>query len=234
MKKIITLVACLSAAMVLSGCEVKAMLDDLNKDTAELKYDRATSRSKLLELGEKQGFLIAYDYLSSEGDKGTAKVGNKDGFFWIFNDVKEGENVESFGKAAEAKNDSYVAYDYNEEGNKFEATETIEKEAFDAVIETGVSWLLYAHSVDSALVEDGKDTVLGRECTKYKFKYTSSAVIAGKNAEINLSVDDELGITLKAKVSGMDENNASASVDFEVKSFAIGDAVVLPIFENAL
>ncbi len=141
MRKVITLVACLSAAMVLSGCEVKAMLDDLNKETAELKYDRATSRSKLLELGEKQGFLIAYDYVSSEGDKGTAKVGNKDGFFWVFNDVKEGENVESFGKAAEAKTDSYVAYDYNEESNKFEATETIEKEAFDAVIETGVSWL---------------------------------------------------------------------------------------------
>ena len=47
-------------------------------------------------------------------------------------------------------------------------------------------------------------------------------------------VDDELGITLKAKVTGMDENDASASVDVEVKSFAIGDAVVLPVFENAL
>ena len=219
MKKIAMLTLSITGMMALSGCSVTQAFKELEQDIAEFKYSQKESRTRLLRLGRMEGFHMSYEY-TTDDEHGTVSIGNKGYFFWV---MKENDE----GYAIEKKDEDYLSFDFDKESATFvQNDEAMDEERYNNIIDAATQWLFYAHSLSYELVEDGKETIHGRECTKYKFKFSTTASLVGKTADIQLSVDDQLGITLKAKVTGGDEE--TSSVDFLVSEFTTGASVTLP------
>ena len=147
-------------------------------------------------------------------------MGEKDNVFWF--DIGTGKT------AIEKDGDASYFYSWDETENKYECTMVLDKSSYDTMTLAVFTWLYYKDSYSGIqLSEAGTETICGRACKKYTG--TDSAVGNGSwvSATITFWTDNEIGITMKAYVSGS-TSEGTETYTHEVKEFKTGSQVSSP------
>ncbi len=224
MKKLALGLTCLSLATVLSGCNLINKIGELIEGGEEVPITETEARSRLITLGETEGFLMTYNFEDKQEDgeeSGQITFGMKNNIVWyVFDD----------GDAAAVKkeNDHYSKYDYDNGNWVLDADDDFTQEDYDHVINEGSEYLFFAHSLNGALKSDGEGTVQDRNCWKYKFLFSEVLKTMKMNMNMELYVEKQLGITMKVVVDG-DVDDDSVALNMEITSFVTGSSVVAPV-----
>ena len=181
--------------------------------------------NKFYQLGQAQGFEITFTTSEDAASRESRTVGLKSNTLWIANESaykEDGNNIES--------------YDYNVQTNRYEFDAAVPKTdslnlAYFAQTFTGNLYIGYNYVANAeGALTDVKDTqFLGRAAKEYTYSYTA----LDASGSVKLVFDNDTGITLKVyatAVAGAD----SSSVEYEVTSFKVGDAVTVPaLYKNS-
>ena len=229
MKKLLLLLP-LIGAFALAGCGGEK--EESSGDGDHLEYTAEEAKAKVQQLGESEGYEIAYQVKTSDGETENYTLGAKSHFYWAtYGEEKAFYYVDD---------EIFQGYYYDSESSEFKksgAAEAIadmsdlEKQYVDSA-RTGYAIYLYAgNSYASAdgLTKKGTVTFVGRSATKYEYRW---AAVEG-SASYELIIDNETGITLKWAVSGHSNvSGEGGSITVEVTSFKTGSDVVIPAHEK--
>lgn len=179
--------------------------------------DTEVGKSKLLELGETEGFEIAFS-MTADGESGFATVGFKNDTIWR---IIDGEQSEAYVKTEDGG-----THVYSVEEGAFVYTGTYDAETIpfqemaESVVAIFYSWTTMSLEIASVTHHQ---TYLGRDCDYY----VADLSAPGGSLEFELYVDTETGITMKVAATAA-SSEGSSSLDFEVLSFRTGDQVTVP------
>ncbi len=179
--------------------------------------DPEVGKSKLLELGETEGFEIAFT-MTADGESESVTLGFKNDTIW---QIADGEY-----NGAYVKTEDGGTHFYGVEEGAFVYAETYDAETvpFQAMAETVVaifySWTTMPLEVASVTHHQ---TRLGRDCDYY----VADLSAPGGSLEFALYIDTETGIAMKIAATAESEEGSS-SIDFEVLSFRTGNQVTPP------
>ncbi len=179
--------------------------------------DPEVGKSKLLELGETEGFEIAFS-MTADGESGSATVGFKNDTIW---QITGGEY-----NAAYVKTEDGGTHVYGVEEGAFVYTGTYDAETIpfqemaESVVAIFYSWTTMSLEIASVTHHQ---TYLGRDCDYY----VADLSAPGGSLEFTLYVDTETGISMKVAATAESEEGSS-SIDFEVLSFRTGNQVTVP------
>ena len=222
-RKLLFLVSLLSASMALTACgdlggggeggggNNSITLPNTAEEAVNMFYQFATTN----------GIEITYRVYDDESAQPDVKtVGFKNDTFWVKESVaykKDGTNLEMY------------EYDASKHSYEFQAavTETAQM-SLDAMLKnfTAVFYAGYEYAAQGGVGSFSAKqdvTFLSRPATEYTFSYAA----LDAQASLKIVFDNATGITLKIYGSASSgEGNSSA--EFEVTSFAIGNAVRVP------
>ena len=215
------------AALLCSCGDIAKLIsipDDSEEDTSAAGADSsiafpdpAVGKSKLLELGETEGFEIAFSMTADE-QSGSAVLGFKNDTIW---QITDGEY-----NAAYVKTEDGGTHVYGVEDGAFVYAGTSDAETFpfqamaESVVAIFYSWTTMPLEIASVTHHQ---TYLGRDCDYYVADLSAPE----GSLEFALYIDTETGITMKVAATAA-SSEGSASMDFEVLSFRTGDQVILP------
>ena len=220
-RKLLFLASLISTSMVLTACGGTGegggiTLPNTAEEAINMFYQFATTNG--IEITYR-----VYDDESQQPELNT--IGFKNDVFWVKEDVaykKDGTTLEMY------------EYDASKQSYEFQAavTETAQMSLdamlknFTAVFYAGYE---YASHGDLGSFSSKKDvTFLSRPATEYTFSY----VALDAQASLKIVFDNATGITLKIYGSASSGEGAS-SAEYEVTSFAIGDAVRVPTLNKS-
>ena len=177
------------------------------------------AQNKLKQLGLTKGYEITLKGTGEDEETGRVEVdeittGLKGDILWVKDEIalkNTSEGVEYYYPSEEKPNEYY-----------YEATSNAV--AFDKCVDEFTSMFYIAYQFESYLQKEGEISFLGRKATKYSF----TGVYATAFANVEVIVDNELGITLKLAAAGADLDGKSASGYIEITSFKTGSEVLLP------
>lgn len=198
--------------------------DDSEEDTSATGADSsiafpdpAVGKSKLFELGETEGFEIAFS-MTADGESESAMVGFKNDTIW--------ESTDGEYNAAYVKTEDGGTHVYGVEEGAFVYAGTYDAETFpfqtmaESVVGIFYSWTTMPLEIASVTHHQ---TYLGRDCDYYVADLSAPE----GSLEFALYIDTETGITMKVAATAA-SSEGSSSMDFEVLSFRTGDQVILP------
>lgn len=179
--------------------------------------DPEVGKSKLLELGETEGFEIAFS-MTADGESESVTLGFKNDTIW---QITDGEYNGAYVKAEDG---GTHVYGVEEGAFVYAGTYDAETFPFQAMAESFVaifySWTTMSLEIASVTHHQ---TYLGRDCDYY----VADLSAPGGSLEFELYVDTETGITMKVAATAA-SSEGSSSLDFEVLSFRTGDQVTVP------
>lgn len=215
MKKILVLLLTLTLLLSLVSCnnESNDNEGDSTSENTEVVMDKCfTEPIDMTDLPEN--FSFKYSYGGVDDDKtNTTVVRTAEGVY--INSDGSGETV--YLKNSDGK---YEVYEKNEEG-KYEKSDSEDALFGDDDLLTGVTSITYLASYIehfSLLTDSGKETVAGRECTKYVGKYE----VSGMSIDAEYCVDDLTGLCIKYIITG--EIFMNGGLKYECTEFSTGGA----------
>ena len=215
----------LSSASLLAGC-----------NTAHLKYSLKEVHKNidgLIDNGVEMDLSVSnFTMMEEEGNfSGDLHFGAKEQTFWATYEG-EGEEATKEGYGVKVIEGGYAQYKYNAETEEFDFEQKLEdKEEYDSVKRMIYFALGYANTVQGLLTDAGEGEVAGRACHVYGFAFNNVLNFFGSEADINIYVDDETGITLKAQHEIYVATADDTEFTFEVKAL-VTEGVVTPVFND--
>ena len=192
----------------------------------EFNYTVDDSVNKLKQLGQTAGFEITIR-AEGEDDDGGASVENVTiGYKTKTEGEEKVEVLWVKDETAIEKIDAGVAIYESVEGqaNIYKYVGETAQLSFDQYVTSFTSAFYTAYQFSSYLVKSGSVKFLGRDATKYVF----TGAIAQAYANVEVVVDNEIGIILKFAASGQDLDGNSGKGFIEVTAFKTGNEVVMP------
>ena len=223
MKKLL-LTGALLMALPLTSCDFFEMF---SSDPLPMTYQEA--KVQLDQLAE-DGFEVTYHYTDGDEQDGHMTLGQKDDVFWLLSQTEGGVIYAKVGS-------TYQKFEQTvgENGEvTVELDDYVDQETFELGKEASCEWLYYVYHLEGTLKkvkgEGYNTTVCGRECVNYEFAYSSFLKLVGVKLDIVISIDVELGIVMKIKMEGENDDKEEVNLDFEITSFLRGNQVTIPSF----
>ena len=224
-KKLLFLVPLISTSMVLTACGGLGGGGE-GGNGISLPNTAEQAVNMFYQFASNTGVEITYRVYDDESAQPeTYTIGFKNDVFWVKESVaykKVGTTLESY------------EYDASKRSYEFQAAVAeSEQYSLDYFLKSLTSAFYagyeYASGSVSAAITAKKDvTFLSRAATEYTF----SASAGSATATLNIVFDNATGITLKiyGSASGGGDNS---SAEYEVTSFAVGDAVTVPALNKS-
>lgn len=230
MKKLLLLLP-LIGAFALAGCGGEKE-EESSGGGDHLEYTAEEAKAKVKQLGDSDGYEIAYEVKTSDGESENYTLGAKSHYYWAtYGEEKAFYYIDD---------EIFQGYYFDSESSEFKkagAAQVIaemneyEKQSVDSA-RAGYAYYLYAGNTyvsADGLTKKGTVTFAGRSATKYEYRW---AALEG-SASYELIIDNETGITLKWAVSGHSNvSGEGGSITVEVTSFKTGSDVVIPAHEK--
>jgi len=217
MKKPLALLLILTLLLSFASCSNGSSDNDgdSTSENTEVVMDKCfTDPIDMTDLPEN--FSFKFSYGGVDGDKTNTTVARTAEGIYINSD---GIVETVYLKNSDGK---YEIYEKNEEG-KYEKSDSEEALFGDDDLLTGVTSITYLASYIehfNLLIDSGKDTVAGRECTKYVGKYE----VSGMSINAEYWVDDLTGLCIKYIITG--EIFMNGGLKYECTEFSTGGAVL--------
>ena len=224
-KKLLFLVPLISTSMVLTACGGLGG-DGESGNGISLPNTAEQAVNMFYQFASNTGVEITYRVYDDESAQPeTYTIGFKNDVFWVKESVaykKVGTTLESY------------EYDASKRSYEFQAAVAESGQySLDYFLKSLTSAFYagyeYASGSVSAAITAKKDTTfLNRAATEYTF----SASAGSATATLNIVFDNATGITLKIYGSATGGGDSS-SAEYEVTSFAVGDAVTIPTLNKS-
>ena len=220
-RKLLFLVSLISTSMALTACSGFGGDDGGGGNGISLPNTAEEAVNMFYQFATTNGIEITYSTYDDESAQPDVKtIGFKNDTLWVKESVaykKDGTNLEMY------------EYDASKQSYEFQAavTETAQT-SLDAMLKnfTAVFYAGYEYAAQGGVGSFSAKqdiTFLSRPATEYTFSYAA----LGAQASLKIVFDNATGITLKIYGSASDSTGAS-SAEFEVTSFAVGNAVRVP------
>ncbi len=190
----------------------------------EFPVTQEEGKTKLLELGETEGFQISFTSGSDEGDLDSeATYGMKGDMIWTI-DSDGAENGVIKGEDGGVITFYYDTYDEKYYTMPFTAEEAGTR--FEDLAESMTVWLYFGYQYESVGIfhRTKSTTYLGRAASEYVYSYSAYGVSANYTAVF----DDEIGVTLSFDATVDDGQGNVDRTFFKITEFKTGDDVVAP------
>ncbi len=226
MNKIARNLLIVSSSALLAGCNTAHLSHTLRE--VHRNIDKLTEEGVEVDLNVTN---LSSD-MTGEGENfsGRVHVGGLGDVLWAqYNAAEEGEEAKIEGVAIKHSNKEVIQYTYNAETDEYdyESKYELEEGEFDSIKQMVYFALGYANTVQGVLQDAGTDVVAGRPCHKYTFAFNNILAMFGAEADIDIYVDDETGITLKAAHSIYVAAQEDTEFTFEVLQLKT-EGVLLP------
>lgn len=216
MKKVPALLLTVVSAFALSGCGMLSnIMSELQKTPDALPKTKDEARAAVAKYArDRDG--VEFKYTFREGDdEGVGVLGQKDGSMWEIVMNNDEQVVGGYVALANADG-SYDKYSYDPNVQDFTFERTLKGySATDLPKDfgnyTSPNWLFYAHS--QQLTKKGESEILGRKCLDYEFTYNGIASQLGEEMEYNVSIDEELCITMKITIYEASSSSGRMNMD---------------------
>ena len=230
MKKVSMLAVSMTSLFALTGCGMLSnIMNELQKTPDDLPMTKDEARQAVLDFAEKEnGVQFSFTFREGE-DEGIGYAGQKDGSLWEYQTDYDGNILGGYVSIKEEN--TFKKYSYDEESGKFVFDGTISGYgAQDVYKDFGkygrTPWLFYAHESPNTFSKSGNSTVLNRNCVDYEFTYKAITTALGEEMEYLISIDEELGVTMKIVIY---EGSSTASrMNMDMTEIKTGDEVVMP------
>ena len=210
----------------LAGCNAgggDSSGDPTSSDTSgdKLPGSADQAKNKLRELGESEGYEIAFKVTEDDDETSSNVFGMKNNIIWWF--TEDDEHAEGYKINSD---NSVSSFSYDEDEGEYVVTPLpgVTKDMVDDLTESFTMFFYFAYSYQDGYTKVGDVTYVGRSAVKYNFSY----IAVGAAANVEVVIDKATGITLcwKGQAAGGGEY---ASASFEVTSFKTGSQVTTPI-----
>ena len=229
MKKVPALLLTVVSAFALSGCGMLSnIMSELQKTPDALPKTKDEARAAVAKYArDRDGVEFKYTFRDGT-EEGTGILGQKNGSMWEIL-VNNNDKVVGGYVAISNGDDTYEKYTYDPNDNAFTWENTLRGYSAQDLPKdfgnyTSPNWLFYAHS--QQLTKKGESEILGRRCLDYEFTYNGIAGQLGEEMEYNVSIDEELCITMKITI--YEASSSSGRMNMDMVYIHTGSDVVIP------
>ena len=213
----------LGSASLLAGCNTAHLTHSLKEVHKNI--------DTMIDNGVEMDLSVSnFTMLEDEGNfSGEIHFGAKEEKFWLtYEDSENGKE----GVAYKVLEDGYAQYKLNAETNEYDFDQKLEDKEEYNTVKRGIYFALgYANNMQGLLMDAGTGEVAGRQCHVYGFAYNNILNFFGSEADVEIYVDDETGITLKAAHSIYVATADDTEFTFEVKALKT-EGVMAPVFNE--
>ena len=219
MNKFVKGLLVLGSASLLAGCNTAHLqhsLKEVHKNIDTMIQNGVEMDIEVANLGSVEGV--------DEDFNGQIHVGALVDVFWAH--YKENEVEE--GMAFKVVEGGYNEYTYNAETDEYDFKDFLEESEQSNYVKEMLYFALgYANTIQGLLTDAGTTQVAGRDCHVYGFAFNNVLNFFGSEADLEICVDDETGITLKAAHDVYMTAAENTEFNFEVKTLVL-EGVVAP------